>query len=107
MPDLKIRRLLLIAGLVGMVFACAGLTQLATAQNTDSWNGGRWLLLVAWLILMPLFIYVMGLRQAARRVARRRAQAKRQALDADVARLRTPEGIRAAGGGEPPPPPAS
>src|SRR3954471_17779081 len=62
-PELRQRRLLLLAGLVGLVFACAGLVQISAARNLADWNGGRWLLVVAWLILTPLFIYVMGLRQ--------------------------------------------
>ncbi len=105
MPDLRLRRILLAAGLIGILFACAGVFQLATAQAAGAWNTGRWLLIIAWLILMPLFVSVISLRGRARRGARHRAEARKQEVDAEIARLRTREGIRAIGGGDPPPPP--
>jgi len=97
------RRLLVVAGLIGLLFACAGLVQIVGAHSISDWNGGRWLLFVAWLILTPMFLFVISLRSRTRRGARRRALERKQALDAEAARLRTPEGIRAIGGEEPPP----
>ena len=64
----------------------------------------RVLLLAALLLLLPVFIYMIRLRGGARRAARARAVAQRQALDAEAAALRTPEGIRAAGANPPPRP---
>jgi len=99
------RKVLLIATAVGVLFACAGLVGLVQARTFADWSGARWLLIIAWLILMPLFGYLVRLRGTARQASRRRALERKRALDAQAAVLRTPEGIRAAGGSENPPPP--
>lgn len=107
MPDLRTRRLLLLAGLLGLLFACAGLVGVVQARTLADVGGPRLLLFGAWLILMPLFIYVMRLRGRARRMARALALERKQALDTEADRLRTPEGIRAIGGEDNPPVPPS
>ena len=101
MPDLAIRKRLLAIVVVGVVFACAGLGQVAFAQSRADWDGARLFLLIGWLILMPVFVYLMRLRGTARRTARERALARKQALEHEIAGLRTPEGIRAIGNAPP------
>jgi hypothetical protein len=100
---MRLRRILLVVAVLGVLFACAGLVQTLTAANSTDIGNARPLLVVAWLILTPLFVYMMTLRGRARRVARDRALEEKRTLDAEVARLRTPEGIRAIAQAEEPP----
>ena len=107
-PDVRTRKILLIAGIIGLVFACVGLSQAVFARTVADFAGARLPLIIAWLILMPLFGYMISLRGRARKSARQRALQRKAALDAEAARLRTPEGVRAAGdAGAPPAEPES
>lgn len=101
------RRLLLGVVALGLLVTCGGLAQAVTARSSDDFGAVRLWLLLALLLLLPVFIYMIRLRGGARRAARARAVAQRQALDAEAAVLRTPEGIRAAGADPPAPPPAA
>ncbi len=103
MPDVRTRKILLIAGIIGLVFACVGLSQAVFARSVGDLTGARPALIIAWLILMPLFGYMISLRGRARKSARQRALARKAALDAEAARLRTPDGVRAAGSAGAPP----
>ena len=84
------RKFLLIAGIIGLAFACVGLSQAVLAQSVADFTGARLPLIIAWLILMPLFVYTISLRGRARKGARQRALERKAALDAEAARLRTP-----------------
>lgn len=101
MPSVTMRKWLLIAAALGIVLACGGLFQLVTAGNVNAFNGGRLWLFAAWLLLMPLFIYMIRLRGKGKRTARELA-AEQQANETTQADLRTPEGVRRIGGAAPP-----
>ncbi len=103
MPDVRTRKILLIAGIIGLAFACVGLSQAVFARTVADFTGARPALIIAWLILMPLFGYMISLRGRARKSARQRALARKAALDTEAARLRTADGVRAAGNGGAPP----
>jgi hypothetical protein len=107
MPDVRVRKLLLSVVALGLLLTCAGLAQAVTARSGDDFGSVRVLLLTALLLLLPVFVYMIRLRGGARRAARARAVAQRQALDSDAAALRTPEGVRAAGADPPAAPPAA
>jgi apolipoprotein N-acyltransferase len=98
-PDVRTRKILLIAGIIGLAFACVGLSQAVFARTVADFTGARPALIIAWLILMPLFGYMISLRGRARKSARQRALARKAALDTEAARLRTADGVRAAGNG--------
>jgi type VI protein secretion system component VasK len=102
MPSLQTRRLLIVLVLLGVIFSCAGVVLYITAptfrdlEPRIGWVRG--LLIAAWLILVPIFIYMIRLRSRARRGQRRRLQERAAELDQQLSSLATPEGIRAVGG---------
>jgi hypothetical protein len=100
-PSVTVRKWLLIAAALGIVLACGGMFQLVTASSVDAFNGGRLWLFVAWLLLMPLFVYMIRLRGKGKRAARDLA-AEQQTNESLRAELRTPEGVRRIGGATPP-----
>lgn len=101
MPDAGKQKWMIGFAVTGIVLACSGLTQIVLAHNLADFNGARWWLVAAWLLLMPLLVYMLRLRGRSRRAARTQAQQQRAALDAETAELLTPAGIRQAGGIEP------
>jgi hypothetical protein len=88
------------AGAVGTFVSLFGCGLIAFNQMTP----GRAMLIVAWLILVPLFLYVLVLRSRAsaeykRRKQRREAQARREleslaSVDAMLAEGASGEGAR-------------
>src|SRR5689334_13908744 len=92
-PSMRLRQVLLGLALLGLVFACSGVAALFLSPR--AFTLGRWLLILSSLILTPLFAYVLSMRGSARRAARRRAIARKQELDAQLAQMVTPEAIRA------------
>ena len=90
---MRLRQGLLALAVLGLVLACAGLAALFLSPR--DFTAGRWLLILSSLILTPLFAYVINMRGPARRAARRRAIARKQELDAQLAQFVTPESIRA------------
>ena len=100
-PDVTLRKRLIAVAVVGVLLACSGLTQIVLARNLADFNGARLWLLAAWLLLMPLFVYMMRLRGKGKRAARDLALQQKAQLDQDTAALLTPDGIRRAGGIEP------
>jgi len=101
MPDATKRKLMGSMAGVGILLACSGLTQLVLAHSLADFNGARLWLVAAWLLLMPLLVYMLRLRGQGKRAARAVAQQQRATLDAETADLLTPDGIRRAGGIEP------
>ncbi len=101
MPDVTRRKGMIALAVIGIVLACSGLTQLVLAHSLADFTGGRLWLVGAWLLLMPLLVYMLRLRGQGKRAARVVAQQQRAALDAETAALLTPDGIRRAGGVEP------
>ncbi len=101
MPNVVLRKRLIALAGVGLLLACSGLTQIVLAHSLADFNGARLWLVAAWLLLMPLFVYMMRLRGQGKRAARTLALQQRAALDAATAELLTPDGIRRAGGVEP------
>ncbi|MGI8588952.1 MAG: hypothetical protein ACR2M0_14900 [Chloroflexia bacterium] len=67
MPDAKLRRLLLFAGAVGLLFACNGMAQIVSARSIADLGGARLWLLLSVLVLLPLFLYLLGLRRRGKR----------------------------------------
>ncbi len=101
MSDVTRRKLMGAMAGAGILLACSGLTQLVLAHNLTDFNGARLWLVAAWLLLMPLLVYMLRLRGQGKRAARAMAQQQRAVLDAETATLLTPDGIRRAGGVEP------
>lgn len=91
----KTQRYLGWIGVVGTLVSCFG----CTLAFRNEMNAARAFLILAWLILVPLFLYLIVLRSRAsaeykRRLRRQEAQAQRE-LEA----LATVEGVLQAGGG--------
>lgn len=98
MPDLRMRKLLLVVAVTGLLLACGGLFQAIGAHSVADFGTARALLLAALAVLVPVFVYMIRLRSGARRVARARALEQQRAIEREMATLRTPEGVRAVGG---------
>jgi uncharacterized membrane protein YfcA len=78
MPDAKTQRILFIAGFVGVMMSCLGCglafnNQIGAAQVA---------LIVAWLILVPLFAYLLSTRRRLKKVVRRKEARQQEELSA-------------------------
>ena len=78
MPDAKTQRLLFVFGFVGVMMSCLGCglafnNQIGAAQVA---------LIVAWLILVPLFGYLISTRRRLKKVVRRREARQEEELAA-------------------------
>ena len=78
MPNAKTQRLLFFFGFVGVMTSCFGCglafnNQIGAAQVA---------LIVAWLILVPLFGYLLSTRRRLKKVARRKEARQQEELSA-------------------------
>ena len=95
MPSAKTQRYLMWLGIIGTFTSCFG----CSLAFNNQLNAARAFLILAWLILVPLFGYLIMMRSRAsaqykRRLARREAEAARQASgQAEVDSLLEANGI--------------
>jgi uncharacterized membrane protein YfcA len=78
MPDAKTQRLLFIFGFVGVVMSCLGC---GLAFNNHI-GAAQVALIVAWLILVPLFGYLLSTRRRLKKVVRRKEARQQEELSA-------------------------
>lgn len=78
MPDAKTQRLLFIIGFVGVMMSCFGC---GLAFNNQM-GASQVALIIAWLILVPLFGYLISTRRRLKRVVRRKEVRQEEELTA-------------------------
>ncbi|HEX8218457.1 MAG TPA: hypothetical protein VF914_04490 [Chloroflexia bacterium] len=78
MPDAKTQRLLFVFGFVGVLMTCLGC---GLAFNNRI-GAAQVALIVAWLILVPLFGYLISTRRRLKKVVRRKEARQQEELSA-------------------------
>jgi cytochrome c biogenesis protein CcdA len=78
MPDARTQRLLFIIGFVGVMMSCFGC---GLAFNNQM-GASQVALIIAWLILVPLFGYLISTRRRLKRVVRRKEVRQEEELTA-------------------------
>ena len=78
MPDAKTQRRLFIIGFVGVMMSCFGC---GLAFNNQI-GASQVALIVAWLILVPLFGYLLSTRRRLKKVVRRKEARQEEELSA-------------------------
>ena len=80
MPDQKTQRYLFWIGFVGVFSACFG-CGLAARNEINAANA---FLILAWLILVPLFGYLLRTRRYTKRIVRQREERRQAELEAQA-----------------------
>lgn len=93
MPSARTQRYLAWLGAVGTFVSMFG----CYLGFRNDMNAARAFLLLAWLILVPLFIYLIRIRSIASRQYRDRLKREEARLQRELEALATVEGVRAAG----------
>lgn len=78
MPTAKTQRILFLVGTSGVLFSCLGCGLLAN----NKWLAGQIALVLAWLLLVPLFGYLISTRRRLKKVAKRREVRQQEELSA-------------------------
>ena len=78
MPDSKTQRYLGWIAFLGVFASCFGCSLYANSQV----NAAVAFLVLAWIILVPVFIYLLGTRRQLKRVSRVQQAQREQELDA-------------------------
>ena len=85
LPTPRAQRIMFWMGITGTLMACAG-CGLITSNRLDLLRPAQFLLAVAWLILVPLFAYLVVVRSRAsaqyKRKQKRRAEREQAELEA-------------------------
>lgn len=93
MPTPKAQRLLAFLAIMGTLVSCFG----CTLAFNNQMNAARVALIVAWIILVPLFVYLIVTRRRSKSLQKQELQAHEEQLQKELEALATIPGAMRAG----------